>query len=480
MIANQVRSINLTTLLMRPIALYWLGMAMAIAAYSPIAGQKIPSGKNSSTKTTPQWSFGSFGEKADGTLNLSQTTLSISTQNTLHCFGEADSYSFAYQKQAFPFDDCSKATITVKIKSFASGTTGIMIRSSISPSAANAHLEVSSTGDLLLMSRKTDGTATSYTRMGNLPFPIEVKLVRQGSVFTGYSKNSDGNWIKGGSVIAEVGTESLVGVYACSGSKSQIGYSEGANGQMQATFENWTYQYQETYIPPEKNWTDKTPIKPGTLLRENFDDGSLSNIPASSHNPVWNGIKLAYLPYAKAGGRYWRKTGDGLYALGDKKWADYETSVEFTFHVGNQLPEEVMIQVRNQQISAYTHLGRYYAVSLRDKNKLFFEKYESGTVTYTQSVTIPNFIDGKKHTLKIRLLDRDFDVVYDNASLIKGTDVKNPITYGSLALKFTNADVDLDNLEVIQINDLVNGSADNYLLDYFDTPLPAYLKKYGY
>ncbi|MVM42172.1 hypothetical protein GO730_38305 [Spirosoma sp. HMF3257] len=182
---------------MRPIFIHWLGLAMAIAAYSPIAGQKIPSAKNSRTKANPQWSFGSFGEKADGALNLSQTTLSISTQNTLHCFGEADSYSFAYQKQPFPYDDCSKATITVKIKSFTSGTTGIMIRSSISPSAANAHLEVSSTGDLLLMSRKTDGTATSYTRMGNLPFPIEVKLIRQGSVFTGYSKNSDGNWIKG-------------------------------------------------------------------------------------------------------------------------------------------------------------------------------------------------------------------------------------------------------------------------------------------
>lgn len=89
-------------------------------------------------------------------------------------------------------------------------------------------------------------------------------------------------------------------------------------------------------------------------MRENFADGSLSNVPASVVNPVWNGIKFAELPYAEDGSRYWRKRGDGIYYLGDKKWADYEVAVRLSFPEPAMSTSEFSVQMRYQNIAMYS------------------------------------------------------------------------------------------------------------------------------
>ena len=436
--------------------------------------------QKSSQKDKINWEFGNYGANSNGKLRIERDKLVISTQNTRHCFFESDFYSFAYQKQSFPYDDCSKSTVTVKIGSLRTGSAGIMMRSGIRLDAANVHLETSATGEVLLFYRKSDGESTSYTHIATLSFPMELKIVRQGSVFTGYYRDKTGDWAKGASVIAAIGSEPLTGFYACSGSESQIGYSEEANREMEASFYDWTFDYQENFLPAEKDFTDTMEVKPGTLLRDNFDDGSLSNSPVSIINPVWNGIQYANLPFDPTGGRYWRKTGDGSYFLGDKKWADYQTGIDLTFDNTNKLPNEFILLLRYQCLSVYSKMLRYYAAGLREGNKLFFEKYESGNVVFSKVITIPPYFNGVKHNLKVRLLDRNYQVLYDNRRLIEGVDSVRPVTYGNISLKFTNAATSIDNLEVLRLEDAVNGAADNYLLDYFDKPLPAYLKKYGF
>lgn len=426
-----------------------------------------------------QWSFANFGAGSDGKLATAKNTITISTQRTRHCFYDSDSYSFAWKRQPFPYDDCSKLTITVKINKFKTGNAGIMMRSGVGLGAANVHLEAGATGDVLLFWRKADGDQTSYTRLTNLSFPMELKLVRQGTVFTGYYKNTSGEWQKGNSAIADVGTESLVGFYACSGSTEQIGYSDDANPHTDATVSDWTFDYEENFLPAEKDYKDKMPVKANTLLRDNFDDGSLSNLPATITNPVWAGIKYGNLPADKNGGRYWRKVGDGTFYLGNKKWADYQTSIDVAFDATSKPTSEFMLQVRYQNIGTYG-APRFYAASLREGNKLFFEKYDAGAVVLAKSVTIPKYFDGSKHTLMVKLLDRNYEVYYDDKKLIEGVDTDHPVTYGSICLKFTDAAMNIDNLEVIKIDDPINGVTDNYLQDHYDTPLPEYLKKYGY
>jgi hypothetical protein len=427
------------------------------------------------------WDFANFGAGAKGDMKQEKNKLTITTQNTVHCYFESDSYSFASQPQVFPYDDCSRSTISVKIEKLNFGSAGIMMRSGAALGAANVHLEISATGDLLLFYRVNDNDQTLYTRITTLTFPMEIRLIRQGSVFTGYYKNAKGDWTKGNSVIANVGEQSLIGFYGCSGSESQIGYSqqEGSGRKAEATFSDWDIQYEEHYLPAEENFKDKMPVKDGTLLRDNFDDGSLSNKPVSIINPVWNGIKYGNLPKNADGGRSWRKNGDGTFYLGNKKWADYQVSIDLTFDAASKPTSEFLMQLRYQNISVYG-APKYYAVALREGNKLFFEKYDAGAVVFSKSVSLPNYFNGTKHQLMVKMLDRNYEVYYDNKLILSGIDTEKPVTYGNICLKFTDVAINMDNLEVLQVKDPVNGDTDNFLQNYYDTPIPEYLKKYGY
>lgn len=426
------------------------------------------------------WAFGNFGEGASGNISYVKDKMVVSTQNTIHCFFDSDSYSYAFKKQAFPYDDCSRSAVSVSIDSFASGSAGIMMRTSTGLGAANVHLEVTSTGDLMLFYRKSDGDITLYSRVGKLPFPVSIRLVRQGNIFTAFYKNERQVWEKGGFASAFLGTEALIGFYACAGAKSQIGYTEEMNGPMQVNFYNREVAYQQNYTAPEQNFTDKMPVKKGTLLRDNFNDGSLSNKPETKINPVWSGITFGNLPRSEGGGRFWRKNGDGSYYLGSKKWADYSLSVDLKFNVQKEGTNELTLQLRYQSIAVYDKMARYYALAFRGGNKVFFEKYESGTLVFSKPLAITNYIDSKQHALKVSFLDRNYEVFWDGKKLLEGSDTLNPITYGNIAFAFSGASVDIDNLEVLEVDDPVNGSKDNLLQNYYDTPIPAYLKKYGY
>lgn len=249
--------------------------------------------------------------------------------------------------------------------------------------------------------------------------------------------------------------------------------------KMQVTFRDWTIENSDNFIPAEDNFVDKEPIAPNTLLRENFADGSLSNVPASVVNPVWNGIKFAELPYAEDGSRYWRKRGDGIYYLGDKKWADYEVAVRLSFPEPAMSTSEFSVQMRYQNIAMYSKMLKYYGVSLKNGNEIILNKYKSGgnTIEPLQKVKVNSYNDGSMHELRIRVMDKDYEVLWDGESVIKGSDTKEPITYGNIGLKFTDCDINLYRIEVTEIKDEINGNLDNYLLDYYDTKIPDYIIK---
>lgn len=437
------------------------------------------------TSTPPrnsQWEFASFGKNTDGKATFTEKEITMQTQNTRHAFFESDLFSYTYKKQSFPYDDCSRATVSVIIDQFPIGSAGIMMRTDEQLDSPNVHLEVSATGDLILFFRKSPGTSTIYRKIGQVSFPVEIRLTRQGDIFMSHYRNSANQWIKGVTAIVELGTQQMTGFYACSGNDSQIGYDIEDERKMQVTFRNWKMDYEENYTPAQANFVDNTPVKEGTLLRENFADGSLSNTPNSITNPLWKGIRYAELPYDKYRKRYWHKRGDGIYYLGDKKWADYEMTIEIAFGKTPPPTSEFTIQTRYQHISVYEKMLKYYGISLRNGNQLILEKYEANgnTVSILQQVTIPKYADTAKHTLKIKLLDKSYEVYWDGKQVMQGVDEKRPITYGNIGLKFTDVDMNIYHIEVIEVKDPINGNTDNYLMDYYDTPLPAYLEKYGY
>ena len=438
--------------------------------------------KNPESSKQALWQFENYGKRAEGSAEIESDEMIISTRNTRQAFFESDEYSFVFQKQPFPYDDCSRTAISVTIDHVPAGSAGIMMRSNENTNAANVHLEASSTGDLFLFFRSTDRSATAYRRVGSCSFPVEIRLTRQGNIFTGFYKNADNVWVKGPTVTAYVGDSQLIGFYACSGNDSQIGYEVETDRSMNVSFRDWDISYEENYIPAETDFTDDEPIKKGTLLRENFADGSLSNTPASIVNPVWDGIRYAELPRNKNGHRYWRKRGDGIFYLGDKKWADYEVAIDLSF--AENAPEtcEFTVQTRYQHVAVYEKMLKYYGITLRNGDELILNKYEAGgnSVKQLQKVGIPSYRDEKQHQIRIRMLDKTYEVLWDGKSVIRGTDDNFPITYGNIALKFTDADINIYRIEVLEIEDPINGSYDNYLMDYYETPLPPYMEKYGY
>ena len=431
---------------------------------------------------TESWTFENFGKKAAGQMNVADSVMTIRTSNTKNAFYESDEYSFAYRGQDFPYDDCSRTVIEVTVDRISSGSAGIMIRSDRNQSAANVHLEANATGDLFLFFRKSEGEFTAYRRVAAaVSFPVDIRLTRQGNMYMSHYRNASGEWVKGPTVVAEVGDSQLAGFYACSGNDSQIGYEIESDRRSEAVFSNWTVTYEENYIPAEENFVDMEPVGKNLLLRENFADGSLSNGPESVGNPIWQGIRYAELPYDGDGGRYWRKRGDGIYHLGDKKWADYAVDMDFSVSEDAPKTAEFSVFVRYQHISIYEKMIKYYGVTLRDGNKLVMCRYESNgnTVVPMHTVTLPGYADGKRHKLQIRMMDKDYEVLWDGESVIKGTDELRPVTYGNIAFKFTDMDMSIHRIEVSGIEDSINGSLDNLLLDYYDTPIPSYLEKYG-
>lgn len=432
----------------------------------PVLQQQQPS-----TDTAIVWQKENFGANAGGTFTYTGNTMRITTQNTRHGFFQSDAYSFAWKEQPFPYDDCSRLTVTVKVDSVSAGSAGIMMRANKELGAANVHLETSATGDVYLFYRRRDNEPTAYVHMATCSFPVELKLLRQGDFYTAYYKNTKGDWVKGATAMAETGASMLTGLYACSGTL--------VNEYTRSSFRDWTFHYQENYTPAEQSYTDAMPVKPGTILRDNFNDGSLSNLPETPTNPVWKGIRFAQLPYGQKPERYWRKTGDGQFSFGNKKWADYEVSLDLAFDSASMATSDFTIRLRNQEIAIYNNMARYYAVTLRGGNKLAFEKYGAGGQLFYRNVQLPNYFNGRFHNLKVRLLDTRYEIYYDNKLIIEGNDTLSPLTFGNVSIKFTDAAMKIDNLEVLKIDDPINGEADNFLQDYYNVPLPAYLKKYG-
>tara|TARA_Y100001972_G_scaffold128451_1_gene189198 strand:- start:1743 stop:3122 length:1380 start_codon:yes stop_codon:yes gene_type:complete len=429
------------------------------------------------SQSNTDWLYGNYGHEVGGQMDLiSDREMVITTHGTGGIFFESDEYSFAYKKQTFPFDDASKSTVTVKVGEMNKGSAGIMMRSSNELGASNVHLNVDRIGDVLLLFREIDNEKTKYKRLAaNLSFPVEIKLVRQGNSFTGYYKES-GLWKKGETVAASIGSMPLTGLYATAGRDNDVGvHGEGYLGK-KVTFTDWSFDYEEKYIPGESNPREETPITQLTLLRDDFDDGMIPTEFPTITNPCWKGIVYGVFPFDEKGGRYWSKEGYGTYFLGDKKWGDYLVSIDLSF-------EEVMYKdgvfqlfLRYQDISIYTNMIKYYTLTFRE-GKVFFEKYDSKKRVFSYEIEISNYADNTFRSFKISFLDGNYSVYYEGKKVLEGSD-EEPITYGNIGFDFSNVNMKLDNVEVLRVVDEINGDRDNLLLDYFDQPIPSFISQY--
>ena len=223
------------------------------------------------------------------------------------------------------------------------------------------------------------------------------------------------------------------------------------------------------------------------MLRETFTDGSLTNTPATTLNPVWDNPKQNTLKLLEDGNRVWNRTfASGYDYIGDQNWTDYSASVDVCFlkECDPQLANRVKLYVRHMDIDA---TGYYdYAAALENGNSIaLYRRWrtQDGLDIHGEkliSVTVPNYLgDDTFHNLRVDVVDNVLKVYWDGSlkiNYIDNGELKINLK-GCVGLMTDETAVYLDNLTVVKLEDFFGGDYDNDIGGNFDQPIPDYIIK---
>lgn len=147
---------------------------------------------------------------------------------------------------------------------------GVMIRASLSANAANAFIGVTPGNGVTWQYRSSTGGGTTYNNTTGLSAPYWVKLVRNGSTFTGYCSPDGATWTQQVSVTFTMSSTAYIGLALTSHSSSTL---------CPATFDNVTAPgWAASAVPPS----------PATLSASPWDSEVTLNWPASSGASSFN------------------------------------------------------------------------------------------------------------------------------------------------------------------------------------------------
>jgi RHS repeat-associated protein len=166
-----------------------------------------------------------------GSASFANGTFTVSGGGVIYPGGNtSDGNHFAYQPLS------GDGTIIARVVSLQGGspyyaTAGVMIRETLSPSSSNANVSFISNLSSILVDRTSTAGASASTAGTSMHFPYWVKLVRSGSIFSGYSSLDGISWVQVGSnVTISMAQNVYVGLAVSSGSAT--------TGISTATFDN--------------------------------------------------------------------------------------------------------------------------------------------------------------------------------------------------------------------------------------------------
>ncbi|HIU67506.1 MAG TPA: hypothetical protein IAC64_08465 [Candidatus Caccomorpha excrementavium] len=402
--------------------------------------------------------------------------------NAIDSWWSKDDLSFAYERYSLPYGECSRIELNVILTSFqefeARASAGLALRNSLTPSAANVFL-IARRNTIFMTFRRHDGENTYAVRTdmpNGLSFPLALRLVRQGNIVSGSFKEPGcDSWRHVGSVDIPLESE-LYGGFG--------GYSYLADYPITAVFQHYRAEVTNTdFAPVDLSRTDNDEIPAGLLMRERFEDGSVTNLPASKTNPVWSNVTHAnIIEITEKDGRknrVWHKDFmPGYHFAGNVRWTDYALTADilFTKACRSASKNQVGFFVRQREMDLY---GKFhYGVYLTDGNSIRICKSvaENG---YNMVPLVSAPLDylsnlGEWNRIRIEAFDNTVTVFWNDTRVLFYEDTGTVIApFGRIGFMTEDTSVYLDNFIVTEMEDPLGGAYDNLIGGLFDEPAPA-------
>lgn len=506
-------------------------LVMGTALFSTVVmaeNEKIDSSEN-----ILDLSFASIGSEKDfvgsdiwantGEMKLNEGIYSI-TSNGFATWYDKDSFSFAYKKYYFNYGKKAVFNCEAEVLSFdgiqMNAGAGLMIRSSLSPDAANVSMHFRP-DYICTTHRAVKGAMSSLTKATDIStktfYPVKFKLVlEKNKVTCYYMKNGDDKY-----TLYCTAPFSMESNYIYFGVSA---YSQDKNYTATTTFkgvnyELWAPEGTELVENPEEDSSssptepeepeiklpDDLPVAEDVLLSETFTDNSLTEGEESVTNPIWRTTGDQYELYTDETSldRYLKldfaSNLQNFYA-GNQNWTDYEVSakIRFTKDTSFNLTNGLYFYVRHTDINIYGNedyvigfnsksTGEAVTSAVNPKVIIATCTGRGDDIAVSSSCTIQaeksfDYLSdlGTEHTVRIKAFDNVITVYWDDEELLSWTD-NTEIFKGTGGIGFSgdNCCVEIDDIKVVKLEDLMGGDYDNLIGGGWDTERPKYLDEFG-